>query len=287
MGVKELALSTSNTYFISLDKIVVDEGWNIREDYGNIEEFARHILDNGVTFPPLVGYVENNLFYVTQGHRRRLASLRALELGADLSKGLRCLLEPKSKSPEERIAEQISTNEGKNYTPLEKALVCKKLESFNWKAKDIAKCTNIQLPQVYNYLKYIAPQSANVLQLIRDKKVSISVVIDVAKEVGVKKTYDRLIELNGRDPLADFDNEDDSEQDEDNQEMTVISSLDDLLPQKKDKKIKNISKSEQLKKVCKLILKEGEVEEYGELVKLILTRENLELLTELIESKKD
>jgi ParB-like nuclease domain len=287
MGVKDLSLKTGNIYYISVDKIQVNEGWNIREDYGDIESFAKHILDNGITFPALVGHVENDVFYVTQGHRRRLASLKALELGADLSKGLPCVLEPKSKSPEERIAEQISTNEGKSYTPLEKALVVKKLASFHWDAKQISKCTNIQLPQVYNYIKYICPQSNLVLQMIRDNKVSLSVVLDVAKEVGVKKTYERLCELNGKDPLAESFNDDDNDEQEEDNGLIKITSLDDLQPKKKEKKIKNISKSEQIKKVCQLILKEAEIEEFGSLVQVTMTVENLELLKVLIEGKKD
>jgi hypothetical protein len=287
MGVKNISLKSGTGYYIPLDKIQIEEGWNIREDYGDIEEFAKHIVENGITFPDLVGYVENDVFYVTQGHRRRLACLKALEMGADLSNGLPCKLEPKSKSPEERIAEQISTNEGKNYTPLEKALVCKKLASFNWDAKQIAKCTNIQLPQVYNYLKYICPQPFNVLQLIRDKKVSLSVVIDVAKEVGVKKTYDRLIELNGKDPLVESLEGKDEDDLEDEDGLVTITSLDDLKPKKKEKKIKNISKSDQLKKVCQLILKEAEIEDFGALVIVTMTSENLELLKSLIEIKKE
>ena len=282
MGVKDLSVKSGTIYYIKLENIQIEQGWNIREDYGDIQSFAEYILTNGVNFPPLVGYVENEAFIVVEGHRRRLAALKALEMGADMSQGLPCRIAPKSSSPEERIAQQISSNEGKNYTPLEKALVCKKLASFNWESKKISQATGINLPQVYNYLNYISPQSENVIQLIRKKEVSISTVIDVAKEVGVKGTYDRLIELNGSDPLL-------NELKENKDDVHVIRSLDELEGNKKEKKnkIKNPSKESKIKGIVKGVINEAEVTDYDELleVQFTITKKEWELLKELVSAK--
>ncbi len=278
MGVKELSIKSGSIYYIGLDSISIEEGWNIREDYGDIESFAQYILDNGINFPPLVGYVENDRFIVQEGHRRRLACLRAVELGADISEGLPCRIAPKASSPEERIAQQISSNEGKNYTPLEKALVCKRLASFNWDPKKISTSTNVNLGQVYNYLNYIAPQSINVINLIRQKKISISVVIDIAKEVGIKKTYERISELNGTDPLAVVDDEEIKEG------TNVITSLGDLETPKKEKKIKNISKESKLKTLGRSIINESSEEDFGELVTVtfFITKAEWKLFSDLV-----
>ena len=286
MGVKELSVKSGTIYYIKLESIKIEEGWNIREDYGDIQSFAEYILANGINFPPLVGYVENEAFVVVEGHRRRLAALKALEMGADMSQGLPCRIAPKSSSPEERIAQQISSNEGKNYTPLEKALVCKKLASFNWESKKISQATGINLPQVYNYLNYIAPQSENVIQLIRKKEVSISTVIDVAKEVGVKSTYDRLIELNGSDPLLD---ELEINSDNNVHVITSLDELDELEGNKKEKKnkIKNPSKESKIKGIVKGVINEAEVTDYDELleVQFTITKKEWELLKELVSAK--
>jgi hypothetical protein len=136
---------------------------------------------------------------------------------------------------------------------------------------------------VYNYLNYISPQSENVIQLIRKKEVSISTVIDVAKEVGVKSTYDRLIELNGSDPLLDEleINSDDN--------VHVITSLDELEGNKKEKKnkIKNPSKESKIKGIVKGVINEAEVTDYDELleVQFTITKKEWELLKELVSAK--
>jgi hypothetical protein len=278
MGVKELSNKRTTLYWLPINKLKVVEGWNIRIDYGNIDEFARYILQNGISYPPFVGYMEGDEFIVTQGHRRRLATLKAVEMGLTLPNGVPCLLEAKTASPEEQIAQQISTNDGKNYTPLEKALVCKKLSQLGCDTKRIVQITGMNTASVYNYVNYVCPQPESVINLIKSGKVAISTVIDIAREIGVKKTYNRLLELDGKDPLVD--SLIDSIQVEDDSNITVYSDLSDFEPKKKSDKIRQPKKEDKLKYILKDVLKNSE--EVNNTVTILMSVEDFQAIKDLI-----
>ena len=59
--------------------IIVDENFNVRADYGDIESLARSIAENGV-MTPLRGYRgENGEIHLTDGYRRNRAIQYAIK----------------------------------------------------------------------------------------------------------------------------------------------------------------------------------------------------------------
>jgi ParB-like chromosome segregation protein Spo0J len=55
---------------IELDKIIIREGFNVREDYGDLQELAYSILGNGQTVPGRVDVLADGTFLLVDGHRR-------------------------------------------------------------------------------------------------------------------------------------------------------------------------------------------------------------------------
>jgi len=55
---------------IELDKIILREGFNVREDMGDLEGLAQSILENGQTIAGRVDVLVDGTFALVDGHRR-------------------------------------------------------------------------------------------------------------------------------------------------------------------------------------------------------------------------
>lgn len=94
-----------------------DEGFNIRSDYGNIEELADDIRECGV-LKPLEYRNTNDGFFVTDGHRRLMA-IEMLRNQGHIVEFVPCVLERKGTNEIDRDFNLLRANDGKNLTPLE------------------------------------------------------------------------------------------------------------------------------------------------------------------------
>lgn len=154
--------------------IVANEENNIREDYGNIEELADSIAENGVRVP-LKGYREGENFVVTDGFRRSRAIKIALERGVEIAR-VPFVLEPRGYSKDQRILDMFIMNDGKRLTPLEEGKLFLKLENdFGFTRKEIAKKTGRTEGHISQMIQLQdAPQEAK--DAIKEGKISASTV---------------------------------------------------------------------------------------------------------------
>ena len=121
---------TKRTDILSVDprNIQVAEGFNSRRDFGDIEELARQIDENGLKNPLHVQKVvgEEDKFILVDGERRYRAIQFLLEQGKDIPY-VRCILVPANATKEELYLEQAMANEGKPFNEYEKGVLAKKL----------------------------------------------------------------------------------------------------------------------------------------------------------------
>jgi len=157
----------------------VEEGFNTRVDYGDIEELMHSIIENGVMIP-LLGYKEGDFYYITNGHRRLKAIQLAISLGYEIARVP--FISGRKKTLEERIFDIVLSNDGKLLTALELGETYKKLLNFNYTIAEIAKKIGKTYKHVADMVN-VAESSKDVKTMIQDGEVSATLVADVISKV--------------------------------------------------------------------------------------------------------
>lgn len=163
---------------ISLDKIIIREGFNSRRNYGDIKALSQTIIENGQIQPGRVDVLADGMFALVDGHRR----LQALQLLQ--SEGNECYflaIVNKSKTTEEqRLIQMFATQDNKQLEPVEAADNIQRLANLGHKQKDIAR--KIGRPASYvSQMLAIAIESPLIKKHIEDGDVKVSAVLKVQK----------------------------------------------------------------------------------------------------------
>lgn len=116
--------------------LVIQEGLNIRTDYGDIKELAANIRENGVK-QPFRGYKKDGMYVVTDGHRRHAACALLAEDGSEIV--VPFITESAGYNDEQRVVDMFIMNSGKDLTLSEKAAGIKRLINYGWEIDDVAK----------------------------------------------------------------------------------------------------------------------------------------------------
>lgn len=192
MQLRDLAESKRDLLMIDPRKIQVEEGYNVRDlttpaAHASLHQLAQSIADNGFSIEhPITVRLKGEDIFVVAGHRRRAASMIAIEkLGAEIQ-SIPCIAEAKGTSDADRCADLVVSNSGEPLTALEIAAVVKRLIGFGWEKVQIAKRLGWETKQtVDNHLDLLAaPQ--DVQRMVRDNEVSPSVAMHVVRKHGDK-----------------------------------------------------------------------------------------------------
>jgi hypothetical protein len=176
---------------IEIDNFVVEEGFNVREDMGDLKALAASLKESyeadPYNIPAIRGHNQRGVGYVlTNGHR----TLEAAKIA-----GIPSLpFLPVSSDPLDREILQATLNNGKEFNEMEKARLIQRIETaFFEKNPDASKeearklcMESLQIPQssYYNYKNLLKPNiSPIVQQLVAEGKVSSTVVRETAKEI--------------------------------------------------------------------------------------------------------
>lgn len=187
-GAKALSVGRSDLYRLRPSDIHVKEGFNSRvkdfdpEDADDIA-LAHSIAQVGVKQPVTV-FNENGTVYLSDGHRRLAATLYALENieGTPSDLLIPAQTEPAIASEADRIFSQIVRNSGKPFTPLEQALVYKKLLDHNWTVEDIASKAGFSTQRIRDLLELDKKAPAKVKKMIQRGEVSATLAITTMKK---------------------------------------------------------------------------------------------------------
>jgi len=244
----------------------VEEDFNTRIDYGDIDELKNSIIENGVRIP-LRGYKDGDIFVITDGHRRYKAVMKALSEGVDIARIP--FISEKKKSLDERIFDIILSNDGKQLTPLELGETYKRLMACGYNFTEIAKKIGKTIKHVSDMVT-VAGSSKEIKNLINEKTVSATLVSEVKNAIKNNDEAESIIKNKLREKLAASKKEGDEDQPikvtkkdlkdvvekrQDNTKTTHIKSIDDISKkeQKESQPVKLYTKKEVIALLCKQI----------------------------------
>ena len=181
-------------WWVDTRRLREEEGFNRREDYGDIPALAREIKATGLNqLEPLTCYKKGENWVVIRGHRRCRA-LKLLEKEGEILE-VRIIPAPKSFKKEDTILDQITGNEGKPFTPWEQAKVLRDLRGLGWSEKDIQERSGRSKVYVRRLLT-LADAPQKLINMVREGRVSATEAMDTIAEGRV----DDLIKLGEKKP---------------------------------------------------------------------------------------
>lgn len=181
VNLREISEGRKDILLIDPRKIQMKEGFNIREDYGDMKELENSIRENGV-LNPITIFTENGNIFVSNGHRRFKAVQKLIEDGFEI-KNIPCIAEPKGISQEDLVARTLIHNDGKPLTPLEEAHGIVRLMNFGWSVADICKKIGRTQGHVSN-AKALVGLPKEVQKEIQAENISSSLALELARECG-------------------------------------------------------------------------------------------------------
>lgn len=186
MAIKDIASGRSDLYRVDPRLIQVKPDWNSRDasdpaNAAHITDLAASIKAIGVK-KPLVGYMENEVVYVSDGHCRLAAVMQLIAAGVEI-KNVPFMVEDRHANEADRIFSQIVHNQGKPLTGIEQAKVYKRLLDLGWSQKDIALKTGFSGGRVSQILELLTLPVA-LQKFITEGKASASMVLAAFKRLG-------------------------------------------------------------------------------------------------------
>lgn len=179
---------SGNMFYCNLDEVAIEEGFNVRYDYGDIKGLAQSIIENGIKVP-LKGKIQDDVVVITDGHRRLKAVEYAYQQGYTDIK-IPVVREGRT-SEEDRVLGLILYNEGKPLTMLEEAEVYKRLEDWGWKAADIARKVGKSKTHIGNCLTLLTA-SPDLKKKIKAGGIAASTVVEMLKGATSTEVVDKI-----------------------------------------------------------------------------------------------
>lgn len=176
MNTEFLTEKRSDILQVDARLITVVDGFNVRQDYGDIEGLAQSIKENGIR-NPLRGYKEKGVYILTDGHRRLQAIMSLVAAGAEMRVPF---ITEKTPSEEKRIIDLYICNDGKKLTPLEEAEVVVRLQNLGLTSKDVATKLGCTLAHVCN-MRAIADLPTRLKTRIKSNEISSTLVLNVVR----------------------------------------------------------------------------------------------------------
>jgi ParB/RepB/Spo0J family partition protein len=179
-GVKELAVGRRDMFLVPLDSLLVVEGRNPRQDFGDLDQLAADIAQNGQQTAIICNLAEDQEHLeICDGERRYRALLKAVKGGAEI-KGVLVRMEERGTSEQDRLVKSISSNNGKPLTPIELSNACKKMQGWGWTAQQIAQRLGYSRTHI-NSLLDLGSASPEIAKAVESHKISVSAATKLSK----------------------------------------------------------------------------------------------------------
>jgi ParB family chromosome partitioning protein len=190
---------SADLWKVPLGHIRVMEGFNVRvtddpEYQAHVRRIADSIKVEGFyDHKPLAGYVSRegdiNFINITDGHTRLAAVAIANAEGAEIA-SLPVVVSPRGTNLEDLTVALVTGNSGRQLTPYEVGIVCKRLLGYGMPEKRISERLGVTVRWIRDLLSLVAAPST-VRGLVVAGAVSPTLAIDTIKSHG-DKAADRL-----------------------------------------------------------------------------------------------
>ena len=188
-GVASLSQGRSDVFRVDPRQLHIKSNWNTRDmtDPSNVEHvdmLSKSIAEIGV-LKPLVVHWSDGKAYVSDGHCRLMAAIRAIEVYKADIKSVPVISDDRYSNEADRIFGQIVHNQGKPFSQLEQAKVFKKLVDLGWQQGDIAKKAGISAGRVSQILELLTMPEP-VKTMVTNGHVSATMAMQTVKSVGTE-----------------------------------------------------------------------------------------------------
>lgn len=176
---KDTDFTTRKTYLMSVDRLYVEPGYNVREiDQAHVEEF-RDAYIAGEQVPALAVQVTEQGIKIIDGHHRYYGAKLAREAGYEIR------LECKDfvGSEADRIAFMVTSSQGRALEPLERAAAYQRLINQGWEPAQIAKKVKRSITDVENHLALLT-SGDELIALVKSKEVAATTAVALVREHG-------------------------------------------------------------------------------------------------------
>lgn len=179
-----------------IDILKVMPDLNVRLEGEALDKHIRYLADSMhargfIMSEPLevfVAEVEDKaqpVIFISDGHCRLRALKLALSEGADI-KQISCVTLPsKGHDIKDIVAGILLHNSGKDLTPYEKAIVCKRLLNFGMSDKEIAKKVGFT-PEYVNLLLEAVSAPLSIVTLIQNGEIALTKAVELIRKHGPK-----------------------------------------------------------------------------------------------------
>ena len=174
-------IQKSDFFKVALSAIIVEEGFNVRLDMGDIDSLAQSMATIGQQVPIIATKVRGeDKFKLTAGHRRLAAIKLANEkYGANITQ---VNVMGASGDEKHRVLTMLLDGEGaKKLTPSEMASGFKRLkDEHGMKPQEIGKAIGLSQAQVYNILA-INKAPEVIQKMVEEGEISVSLVNEIQR----------------------------------------------------------------------------------------------------------
>lgn len=171
------SIKVRKTFMVSVDRIFIKEGHNIRDiDENHVDEIAE-CYRNGIYLPPIVVVQEGERFYPDDGHHRYLAAIKA---------GVTRLECADSTGDEiDRTVLMITSSQGLALAPLARANGYLRLQRQGLTNDEIAVKCNRSRADIDNHLLLLT-SGEQVQQAVKKKEIGVAAAVSAVRKHGNK-----------------------------------------------------------------------------------------------------
>jgi ParB family transcriptional regulator, chromosome partitioning protein len=178
---RSMTTRANETVKIAFDKIKPRPGFNVRENYGDIEGLAKSILMNGLIMPLHVDVMSDGTAYLTDGYRRHRALTLLKEQGNGI-KDVECFVQKQTTTEEDRLKKMFITQDNKKLEPMEVANIFLRLQNLGYSVENISEQFGWSVTNVRNYLG-LATETTEIKNMVREGKVKATTAFELKKKV--------------------------------------------------------------------------------------------------------
>lgn len=179
---KQTAATPRKVFWVPLDELYVEDGYNIRDvDQAHVEEFRDAYLA-GEYVPPLTVEVTQQGIKVIDGHHRFAGAKMAAETGLELRLEVNDIT---GTSEADKIALMVTSSQGKPLEPLERAKAYARLKAQGWTNDEIARKVKRSPSDVANMLA-LAECPEPIKDMVRGGQMSYVTATELTRQHGTE-----------------------------------------------------------------------------------------------------